>query len=43
MKPRKDKPYEPVISKSECWAGLRLVGHILDGIVETGGRAGAGG
>jgi hypothetical protein len=34
--PRKDNPSEPVISKSECWAGLRLVGLILDGIVEQG-------
>jgi hypothetical protein len=36
VKPRKDKPCEPVISTSECWAGLRLVGLILDGIVEQG-------
>jgi hypothetical protein len=36
VEPRKDKPYEPVISRSECWARLRLVGHILDGIVEHG-------
>jgi hypothetical protein len=36
MQPRKDKPNEPVISESECWAGLRLVGHILDRIVEEG-------
>ena len=35
MKPRKN-PDEPVISKSECMAALRLVGRILDRIVEQG-------
>jgi hypothetical protein len=33
---RKDKPNGSIISRSECWAGLRLVRHILDGIVEQG-------
>jgi hypothetical protein len=36
MKPRKDKPGEPAISKSECLAGLRLVGQLLNRIVEQG-------
>jgi hypothetical protein len=36
MKARKDKPSEPVISNSECRAGLRLVEEILDRIVERG-------
>jgi hypothetical protein len=33
---RKDKPCEPVVSTSECWAGLKLVCHILGRIVESG-------
>src|SRR6202043_3969892 len=33
---RKDKPSEPIISMSECWAGLQLVRHILGRIVESG-------
>jgi hypothetical protein len=33
---RKDKPCEPTISTSECWAGLKLVCHILNRIVESG-------
>jgi hypothetical protein len=36
LKPRKDAPYEPVISRSECWAGLRLVEEILERIVSNG-------
>ena len=33
---RKDKPCEPIISTSECWAGLQLVRHVLNRIVEQG-------
>ena len=33
---RKDKPFEPIVSTSECWAGLKLVCHILGRIVESG-------
>jgi hypothetical protein len=38
MKSRKDRDelQGSIIPKSECWAALRLVGHILDGIVEGG-------
>jgi hypothetical protein len=36
MNPRKDKTQEPEISQNECRAGLRLVGHILNRIVERG-------
>lgn len=36
LKPRKDTPYEPIISRSECWAGLRLVQEILERIVSQG-------
>jgi hypothetical protein len=36
LTPRKDKPCEPIISTSECWAGLKLVRHILTRIVESG-------
>jgi hypothetical protein len=31
LTPRKDRPYQPIISRSESWAGLRgLVEEILD-------------
>ena len=36
LQPRKDKPEDPIIPQSECWAGLRLVKHTLDGVVSQG-------
>ena len=34
LTPRKDKPCEPIISTSECWAGLKLVQRVLTRIVD---------
>lgn len=36
LKRRNDEPDEPIISTSECWAGLRLVQEILERVVSHG-------
>ena len=42
LKRRNDEPDEPIISTSECWAGLRLVQEILGMSGFTRRRAGRG-